>query len=402
MNGLAVFVLLSMTQIPEVQVSTLAGDQHQGALEAFSEKAVTVKANDQSVSIPIAEVLAIRSTAALKPVATESLIDVRLVDGSRIRAKDLAATGTAATINHPELGDVRIPLSNIASVRLVPADSKVDADWNQLLDRNLKKDVLAVRKGDVLDHLDGVIGSISDAKIQFQMDGDDIEVKREKVFGLIYSKRESSAKKAMAQLDLVSGDRLALKQISWTGSSWKAKLVTGIDFEIKPELFQALDYTLGKVTYLSDLEPRTVKHVPYFDLPASYVVNEYRRDKNFDGGRISLGEKSYPKGLGLHSQTLLKYRLGGDYRRFQAIMGIGDEVPFGDVDVVIKGDDKILFKGSAKATESGEKGAIRRAVPQQLDLDVAGAVELEIFVDFGSDKRDIGDRLYLANARVVK
>ena len=83
-------------------------------------------------------------------------------------------------------------------------------------------------------------------------------------------------------------------------------------------------------------------------------------------------------------------------------MGIGDEVPIGDVDVTVKGDTKTLFKGSAKANEPAEKGTVRRASPQLLDIDVTGIVELELFVDFGSDKRDIGDRLYLANARAVK
>ena len=39
-------------------------------------------------------------------------------------------------------------------------DAKVDAAWSQLLDKPTKKDQVAVRKGDVLDHLDGVIGSL--------------------------------------------------------------------------------------------------------------------------------------------------------------------------------------------------------------------------------------------------
>jgi hypothetical protein len=303
---------------------------------------------------------------------------------------------------HPRLGELRIPASSISSIRFAQPDAKVDGEWNQLLDRSLKKDVVAVRKGDVLDHLDGVIGSLNETMMQFQMDGEEISVKREKVFGLIYSKRESQFKKSIAQLELVSGDKLSLKQIDWDGTKWKAKLVTGVDLQITPDLFQTLDYSLGKVMYLSDMEPRMAKHTPLFYFPSSFVVYEYRRDKNFDGAPISLENKSYSKGLAIHSQSMLKYRFGGEYRRFQAVMGIGDEVPLGDVDVILKGDNKVLFKGAVKASEVDDKGNLRRAVPQTLDIDVTGVVEFEIVVDFGSDKRDIGDRLYLANARAVK
>lgn len=408
MNGLAVLICLAVAQLPGVQISMLSGDQYTGTLEAFSDKSVVVKSEGRSVSIPIGEVLVLRTTVPPTPPSADSPIEVRLVDMTRLRVKSFTTTGSTtsstgmATLEHTRLGSLHIPTSSIASVRLAALDAKIETEWNQLLDRALKKDVIAVRKGDVLDHLDGVIGPLSDSKMQFQMDGENIEVKREKVFGLIFSKRELTVKKSIAQLDLASGDRLSLKQIAWDGQKWHVRLVSGFEIDISPDLFQTLDYSLGKVTYLSDLEPRSVKYTPYFDLPSSFLVNEYRRDKNFDGNRISLGEKIYSKGLAIHSQTQLKYRLGGDYRRFQAIMGIGDEVPIGDVNVVLKGDNKVLFKGSAKASETGDKGASRRATPQLLDIDVSGVVELEILVDFGSDNRDIGDRLYMANARSIR
>ncbi len=406
MNGIFFLLWLVSTPMPVIQVATLAGEQHQGALEAFSPEAIVVKTDSKSVTIPVSEVLLIRSTQSTAVSPNDSRYEMRLVDMTRLRVQSVVSSGTISTVVHSRLGELKIPTANISSIRFSPSEPKMDAEWNQLLDRAIKKDVVAIRKGDVLDHLDGVIGSLNEATMQFQMDSDEIAIKREKVFGLIYSKRVSLAKKAIAQLELVTGDQLALKQIQWNGTAWTAILVTGLEVEVPPDLFFTLDYSLGKVAFLSDMQPRTAKHTPFWDpqinLPGSYVVNEYRRDKNFDGTPISLGETTYAKGLAIHSQSLLKYRLGGDYRRFQAVMGIGDEVPSGDVDVTLKGDNKILFKGAVKANEPATKGSLRRAAPQHLDIDVTGVVELEIFVDYGSDKRDIGDRLYLANARAVK
>ena len=402
MNALCVMLSLLLSDMPTVDVSTLAGDQFQGQLETISPESVTLKSDSKTQSIPVSDVLMIRSTSQAAGKQNEANIEIRLIDGTRLRATQLSATSKFATVLHPDLGELKIPVANVSSLRMNAADTKLDADWKQLLERPMKKDALVVRKGDVLDHLDGIIGSVSDTILQFQMDGDDRAIKREKVFGLIFSKRDSMAKKAVAQVELASGDQLSVRQITWDGTNWNSKLVSGLEIDITPALFKSIDFSLGKVMYLSDLEPRSVKLTPYFDIPISFPINEYRRDKNFDGSRITLGDKTYSKGLAIHSQTQMKYRLGGDYRRFQAVMGIGDEVPVGDVGVVLKGDGKTLFSGPVKATEVDSKGGSQRCTPQSLDVDVTGVNELEIVVDFGSDQRDIGDRLYLANARAIK
>ena len=405
MNGFVLLVSLALAQSPEIEVVTLSERQIQGILESFTAESLLVKTLEDSISVPIGDILTIRSTTPSKgETAQESKLVLRLVDGTRLGVRSFVTSGNAATIQHSQLGELKLSLASVSSVRLAASDSKIDHEWEQLLERTSKKDMVAIRKGDVLDHLDGVIGSLTEATLQFQLDGEDIPVKREKVFGLIYSKRESTAKKAVGQLTLSGDDRLAVRQIAWNGSTWKVRLVSGLDLEVSPEQFRSLDYGASKFTYLSDLEPRNVKYTPFYDYPGTYVW-EYRRDKDFDGKTIRVGTKSYDKGLAIHSQAQLKYRLGGDYRRFQAVMGIGDEIQQGNSDVIIKADNKIVFQGVAKTNEADQNGTIRRPPPQLLDIDVTGIVELEIFVGFGDEpglNLDKGDRVYFANARLVR
>ena len=398
MNQLLFLLLSALTEVngPMVEVATLSGDQHRGTMLSLSSESIELKTDQASVSVPISELLLIRSSPLATAVAHEDAVNVRLVDGSQLRIRAFSSTGTMAKLTHARWGEVQVPVTSLSSVRFAAADPKIDIAWSQLIERVPKKDLVAIRKGDVLDHLDGVIGSLTDATLQFQLDGDEITVKRNKIFGLAYSKRESTAKKAIALLDVVSGDRLAIKKVHWNGTVWQIRLVSDLELEVSPSDFQTLDFSQGKITYLSDLEPRSVEYTPYFP---HFEPFSYRRDKNFEGGRIGVGQQTFAKGLAIHSRTLLKYRLGGDFRRFQAIMGIGDELSFGIVDVVIKGDKRVLFKGSA---QTPEPDTAKVAAPQTLDLDVTGVAELEIFVDYGSDQRDIGDRLYLANARVIK
>lgn len=407
MHGLTLLLCMTLaqTQAPSVEVITLSEKQFQGSLESFSGNSIVIKTESETVTIPVADALTIRSVAVSNPPAAEPSLLVRLVDGSRLSVQKVTSAGTTMTVTHPQLAELRLPVASVTSIRLAPPDPKVDAEWDQLLERSAKKDMVAVRKGDVLDHLDGVIGSLNDTTLQFQLDGDDIPVKREKVFGLIYSKRESTAKKAVAQLELTSGDRLAVKQVSWSGSAWKVRLVSGLDLEVTPDNLRSLDYGASKFTYLSDLEPRNVEYTSFIgNYPGMYVW-EYRRDKDLEGKKISIGKKPYSKGLALHSKALLKYRLGGDYRRFQAVMGIGDEIERGNADVTIKVDNKVVYTGVAKTIEKGENGTVRRPEPQVLDIDVSGAVEMEILVGYGDEpgfNSDTGDRVYFGNARLVR
>ena len=203
---------------------------------------------------------------------------------------------------------------------------------------------------------------------------------------MVYSKRDISTGKTAATLDLTTGDRLSAKTVSWLGEAWKVKLVSGIELSVPAASVQIVDYTMGKITYLSNLEPRDVKYTPFFE-----VVWEYRRDRGIDSQPIIFGSKTYAKGLSIHSLTVLKYRIGADYRRFQTIIGI-DERFRGNVDVTIKGDGRVLFKGAARIDQP----------PQPLDLDVSGVVELEITVGYGEDELDIGDWLQLADAKLIK
>ena len=400
MNGLSLLVLLTVAQAPAVEVQTLSERQLQGTLELLTANSVTVKTATGPETVPTTDILQIRLASPATAPAIEP-IAVRLVDDSQLKVRTFLSSGTQITVTHPQLGELQIPATSVSNVRFAAVDSKVETEWNQLIERAPKKDMIAVRKGDVLDHLDGVVGSMNEATLRFQLDGDDLTVKREKVFGLIYSKRESSARKTFAQLELTSGDRLSARQIEWNGSKWQVRLVTGLELQVNPETLKVIDYSISKFTYLSDLEPRGMKHTPFFGEFSDFHVFAYRRDKDFEGNRISLGHKTYAKGLAIHSKTVLKYRLGGDYRRFQAVMGIGDEINRGNVDVTLRADEKVIFNGSVKVGENGAQGA-RRPLPQVLDIDVTGVVELEIVVDYGSDKIDIGDRLYLANARLVR
>jgi hypothetical protein len=382
-----------------VDVSLLNGDQASGTLQSLSADALTVEtATGEIAKLPTADLLEIRFAAEAPATSEENQpvrVRVQLLDGSELQIENLRTTSQELLGLHPTLGEVKLPLSAVRSLRFGPPEEKLTPAWKELLDKETRQDMVVVRKQDVLDYLDGVVGVIDDVTIKFLLDGDELDVKREKAYGIIYARKPGGPKPA-AQAALANGDRLAVKALTGDGETMKLESAAGPTWSIPASALAKIDFSLGKIVYLSAMEPRSMKYTPFLK-PAdgALIYGEYRRDRNLDGRPLRLGQKTYARGLAIHSRTELVYRLGGDYRRFQAQMGIDDEFTnpkWGAVDVTIRGDGKELYSGVCRPREN----------PIPLDLDVSGVVELEILVDYGPDKDGIGDRLHLADARVVK
>jgi alpha-glucosidase len=157
-----------------------------------------------------------------------------------------------------------------------------------------------------------------------------------------------------------------------------------------------LDFSSVNTQFLSALEPMAFQYAAYFsprtDLPILAESNKPRRDIGFDGLALKLDGKAYTKGLSLHSHSEVGYRLPGKFRRFKALVGIDDAVrPSGDLQLEIRGDQKLLFEGRIRGSEAA----------RPLDLDITGVKRIDILVDFGADL-DIADVLDLCEARVIK
>ena len=114
--------------------------------------------------------------------------------------------------------------------------------------------------------------------------------------------------------------------------------------------------------------------------------------ESFFHGPITLNAHSFDKGLALHSQSKLTYRLTQDFARLVAVAGIDDQCRAeGNVTLTVSGNGKTLLHES-----------IAGAKQVEIDVDLSGIRRLEILVDFGDDGVGYGDFLNLGNARLLK
>jgi len=157
----------------------------------------------------------------------------------------------------------------------------------------------------------------------------------------------------------------------------------------------AIEFRGGLCQYLSDLDPSAVEERTFFG-PQLWP---YRRDANVLGGPISIRDKRYRRGLGVHSYSKLTYRLDGRYARFQAAVGL-DDVARSDRPDSILGN--VVFRVIVDGETRFDSGPVTTKDPARpLDVDVRGAREIALEVDFG-DGFHARDRADWADARLIR
>lgn len=393
--GLTSAVLLAaLLGAPPVEVSTLKGETLSGELSALSAAALTLKTADgEERTLPVSDLLAVEIKSAEPAQIDPAQPRVWLTDGSELAVKNLTTDAKGAALETARVGAVTVPLSAVQSVRMAPADPAVEAAWQELRAKKSKRDLIVIRKENKLDYLEGLIGSIDADHVKFQLGRDQIPVKREKVFGLVYARPEPPTARPAADVRLAGNDLLRVASLGTDGDAFQAKLLAGPQVTLPADAVRSLDFSRGKVRYLSQMEPDRVEYVPFFDREW-----KYRRDSNDEGKPLLLGGKKYARGLWIHSKTTLTYRLGGEYRRFEALMGIDENLSsearhtWSNVHVTITGDGRPLLETDVKGADP----------PRPVELDVTGLRDLTITVDFGTPFNDVADHLDLADARVIK
>lgn len=387
---------------PPVEVSTFSGSEHKGELVSLKEGQLVISQEGQEKTLALGDVLELRLGTKAEPSESDDPA-VLLTDGSRFHAKSVMTEGKTFSFDAAGFGKVELPAESVTSVRLAPPAAALADDWTKLTERQDKNDLLVIRKENLLDFLGGIVGDISEKEIQFSYLGQQRPIPRSpKIYGVVYGNRKAPANSAVTRAVLPNQDSVNLKSITWNGEAFEGELVAGATVTLPLDKISSLDFSLGKVQYLSDIKPREYE----LELPF-YLVNEpvseidrdyygYKINKNFSGKPLQLGKTVYARGLCIHPKTELAYRLSKEMRRFQAMMGIDNTVAqrgLGDVKVTIEGDGKTLLETKVQAGDE----------PQKIDLDVTGVVVLKITVDRAhEDDLGVGDHLNLADAKFIK
>lgn len=382
---------------PTVEVQTLGGEPVAGALREFDPQHVAVETAKGRVSLKIEDLAAISVKSASPPSKQPANICAELIDGSSLVGKDWSVERNRARITLDGGKALDLSTQVVSWVRLQTPTEPLAAEWAKLVDTPTDGDLLVARKGAAIDSHKGSLRDVNETTVRFEMDGELLPVKRANVFGLIYfHPRGPAMPESVCQVTDTAGSTWAVRDIRLDAGTLQWTTPAGIEVKRTLQELVRIDYSQGKIVYLSSLKPESSTWTPYFatakEMPALKEFFAPRSDRSLDPGPIQLDRKPRSKGLALHSRTELVYRLPGKFRRFKALAGIDDRVqPHGNVRLVLRGDDRVLWEGTVAGNEPAKS----------LDLDLTGVRRLAILVDYG-ENLDTADHLDLAEARIVK
>jgi hypothetical protein len=391
-----IFCLLLTGGSPTFDVQTLDGRKVSGSLAELTADGLTVETDAGKVFLETEKLLEI--SLKHKPAApiVSPGVWIELTDGSTIVARQYTVRGDQASITLLDDEALETPTRSIRNVRLQQLSEGMTGQWSQILTNKLDGDVMVVHKGDNLDYHQGVLGDINAEVVRFRLDGEDLPINRTKVYGLAYRHPTGDEPSgSICRLTDIFGSHW---QVSKIGMEKELQLTTpaGVTLSCSPEVVASIDFSLGKIVYLSDLKPESAVWTPFFNtvknLPSMEQFYAPRHDRNFESNPLQLAGTEYSKGLAIRSRTEVVYRLPGSFTRFKAVAGIDDSVrPQGNVRLVIRGDNNVLLDLPIAGTDA----------PKPIDLDLSGVRKLSILVDFGNHAA-FGDHLDLCNARIIK
>ena len=392
-----ILFLSALSAGPTVELTPLGGQAVTGELVELNGKQATIQTGKGPLAQPLEQIatLSVKDREA-RPASTRG-VWIDLADGCFVVAEDFAISQGRAAISLAGGKTLEVPARDVQSVRFQPQDEASGREWSRILGLNTDSDLLIVRKDDALDYHAGVIREVSEAVVQFELDKDLLPVKRAKIYGLRFHQAAGRELPApLCRLAQTNGSRWAVRSISLEGGKLRWETLLGLALEADPSSLAQIDFSQGKIVYLSDLVPESTTWTPYFaarkELPSMAEFFAPRRNRALQPGPLQLGGKSYEKGLALRSRTEMVYRLPDGFRRLLATVGIDDRVrPRGNVRLVIRGDERVLLDIAVTGDDP----------PKPIDLELGGAGRLTILVDYGEDM-DLADHLDLCEARMVK
>ncbi|MEE3368717.1 MAG: NPCBM/NEW2 domain-containing protein [Planctomycetota bacterium] len=155
------------------------------------------------------------------------------------------------------------------------------------------------------------------------------------------------------------------------------------------ELTQLQTYT-PRVTFVSDLEPTSYKHIPF--LRQSWPQGT---DENALGGRLRCAGTVHAKGIGMHSASRVTYQIDQKFRWFQAELAI-DQAAANRGSVIFRVFLQRDGAWAATYTSPVIRGTTR---PLAIKIEVARADAIALLVEF-ADRGDERDYANWLNARL--
>lgn len=391
-------VLLCAAAAPAADLKTLANKTVSGDLVSISDKAgIVIRPKD--AKDPVATPLANALQLDLAPVAAGKLppcVRVELSDGSVIYCKPEGGVRLFDK-NQVELTllsgtKVVTPLKTLYTVLRNGQDAKFreSKEWQTCVDRSLgiikgvksktPSDVRVKKEGETINgfrvtFLEGGEGTTFHYAREGSEDEDKNNPKKFNLLdkdslGVIFARNVNQTfVPSVCKVDDLEQNRFVAAKVELKeGGNLAVTTVTGAKVEYPLKQVARLDFSKGKIEFLSNLKALSDVGVDMRveKQPGDDRTFQIGYDRNFDDKPLRLRHtqegkevvEQYERGLFLPATSQLLYKLGGEYDEFSAVLGVDEAStnPDGKVRITVEGDGAVLLSAEASLSEVVIKG----------------------------------------------
>ncbi len=364
-----------------VVVETSDGEKIRGEFKGITANTLLIAANGNVRELPFNKLASMQRTEFTTKVSPAK--QAALANGSRIYAGELKFDGKELQIEPRRQPSLQVPVKKIRSVRFRKASADTDPLWLGLSNAENNRDLLVIRRpGNRLDPQKGIILTIDDTTVKFDLDGTEINAPINQLEGVIFGGNGSVDETPPVRITDIYGSSWALKgnQPSDGEKPIQIELDDDLQHAIPIELIARIDWTSG-IRMLANEKATASKYTSYL----STNVDQTLLDRFF------APKVETKTDLVLNGGSMTEYRLPPQFKKFAGtIQREHTSGVTGKLTVNIKLDDEVVWSESLEDAE-----------PRGFEIDTNGARRVALEVTLGGDG-DVGDNIRFLSPRLLK
>ncbi|MCH1438457.1 MAG: NPCBM/NEW2 domain-containing protein [Rubripirellula sp.] len=364
-----------------VVVETSDGAKIRGDFKGITSNTLLIAANGSVQELPFNKLASMQRMEFTPKVPPAK--QVALSNGSRIYSGELKFDDAGVLIEPRRQPSLRTPVKKVHTIRFRKSSPETDAQWLGLSNTENNRDVLVIRRpGNRLDPQQGIVLSIDETTVKFDLDGTEIDAPINQLEGVIFGGIKEIDETPPIRITDIYGSSWALtgNEPNEGDKPIQIQLDDNLQHAIPLEQIARIDWTSG-IRMLAQEKATASQY-------NSYVAT------NVDPTLLNrfFGPKLKSRtDLVLNGGSKIEYRLPPQFRKFAGTVQRNETSGVtGKVTVNIKFDDKVVWSES-----------LGDAKPRGFELDTNGARRVALEVDHGGDG-DVGDNIRFLSPRLLK
>lgn len=320
------------------------------------------------------------------PPLEKPTVVVELVGGGTVNAKQVTLADDQCTITWAAGDPLKVPIDAIRAIRLQPA---VESDeFNKSLAAPAADfDRIFVKVEGKIDSLTGLVNKLTETEIALELDGQIRNLPRDRVVGVVVALAAPEARLPRCTFYLRDGSLLGGDLVSLTGNKAQVQIGGNSQIAVPWDAVHRVVVRSSRVLYLSDLKPTAVKQQTIVTL-----VRPWQRDRSITGKPLTIGTRTFDKGISLQSHGELTFDAPDDFDVLTATIGIdADAAGKGDCQFEVLVDGQRLFSERVRGSDP----------PRDIQIPITRAKQITLVVLPGADL-DLADHADWADVRLLK